>query len=198
MNGSLSIICQALDEANAWGRLEKSDFNNLLKRLEREHTVNESITTYCYIVDKLQETGLEKWICTEAKITEEGWGAPEIVFNVVEVEKFQPVANFFNHTMTMLTKYEGCDIRSHQKSLVTEMTTRVPFPSKADIIDYLSVTLSTSIKRLCFQHAISFAKNVTSQRKGQEKLKHLEQHRQYSCFSLQTLVFSWSNWKMGT
>ena len=164
--------------------------------MEREHTVSESIKIYCYIVNKLQETGLEKRMRTEAKITEEEWGAPEIVFNVLEVEKFKPVADIFNHTMTMLTKYEGCDLRSHQKSLVTEMITCIPFPSKADIIDYLSVTLSTSIKRLCFQHAISFAKNVTS--KGQEKLKHLEQHRQYSCFSLQTLVFSWSNRKRGT
>ena len=33
--------------------------------------------------------------------------------------------------------------------MVTEMFTRVPFPCKADIIDYLSETLSTSIKRLC-------------------------------------------------
>ena len=112
MNGSLSIICQALDEANAWGRLETSDFNDLLKRLEREHTVNESIKIYCYIVNKLQGTGLQKRTRTEAKITEEGWGAPEIVFNVLEVEKFKPVADIFNHTSTMLTEYKICDIRS--------------------------------------------------------------------------------------
>ena len=101
---------------------------------------------------------------TEAKITEEGWEAPEIVFNVVEVEKFQPVADIFNHTMTMLTKYEGCDIRSHQKSLVTEMITRVPFPSKADIIDYLSVTLSTSIKRLCYSTRHLFCQKCYQER----------------------------------
>ena len=149
MNSSLSFICQALDEANAWGRLEESDFSDLLKRLERGQTVYESIKIYNYIVNKVKQTGLEMRICTEANITEMGWGAPEVVFNLLEVEKFNPVGDIFNHTMLMLTKYERCDVRSHQKSMVTEMFTRVPFPCKADIIDYLSETLSTSIKRLC-------------------------------------------------
>ena len=90
----------------------------------------------------MQQTGLEKRICTEAKITEEGWGAPEIVFNVVEVEKSQPAAHIFNHTMTMLNKYEGCERRSHQRRLVTEMITQIPFSNKVEIIDYLGVTLT--------------------------------------------------------
>ena len=82
MNSSLSFICQALDEANAWGRLEESDFSDLLKRLERGQTVYESIKIYNYIVNKVKQTGLEMRICTEANITEMGWGAPEVVFNL--------------------------------------------------------------------------------------------------------------------
>ena len=60
-----------------------------------------------------------------------------------------------------------------ENQLCTEMITCIPFPSKADIIDYLSVTLSTSIKRLCYPICHLFCQNCYQSKERARKAEAL-------------------------